>query len=161
MSKLDGKAWNLKEQEPERFQQIQNAKEEFLHLETLDKKAKQFLKIKKHKEQLEEKLSAVNLRIEGISALMLEQLEEDELSSVRLPSGVTVFKRHEVYPKVLDKAELFQWIKRTKQVSLLSVHHQTLKGLCRERLENGESLPTGVDAFIKTSLGHRTGGASE
>lgn len=126
--------------------------------------AVEFVKRKRKKERLEEKVKALNVELEACSQLLVARLEGEDIQNVALRGGVTVFLADDPYPTVEDRQQLFDYIKRTHQTQLLSVHYQTLRGLVGERLTRGEDPPPGVKVYLKTQArcrGLRNGEADE
>lgn len=117
----------------------------------LAKLAREFVVRKKKKERLEEQVTKLNVELEACSQLLVARLEGEEIQTVQLRGGVTVFLADEPYPSVKDRKAVFDWIKKTRQVELLTVHHQTLKGLVGERLAAGEGDVPGVTTYLKTT----------
>ena len=102
------------------------------------------------RKRLEALVSVLNIELEALSQLLVEALESEQQQKVELSSGALVYLQDSPYPQVTDKEALFAWIKKQKMVNLLTAHHQMLKGLCSERLINGEPPPPGVSIFLKT-----------
>lgn len=106
---------------------------------------------KQNKDEIEERLYGVNVQIEALSQLLITAMDNQSLEKVSLSSGATVYLNYAPYPSVEDREKLFAWIKKQRMVKLLTVNHQTLKGLVNELLANGKSVPPGVNVFLKTS----------
>jgi len=121
------------------------------------KLAAEFFEAKKLKKVHEKKLSDTNLKIAAIESLLLANFEDQEITSIKDEAGATIFKKSTAYPVVKDKKALFAWIKAHKAAHLIGIVHQSLKAFVNERLQDGESLPPGVEAFLKDSIGHRGG----
>jgi len=142
---------------PDYAQKIKIEQKKFKRAQGLDALATELFEAKRQKLAAEAVLAKINLKIAAVEGLLLDQMESEDIRKFELVGGGTIFKKSTAYPIVKDKSKLFQWIKKMKLVSLLSVHHQTLKAVVNERLSNGEGLPDGVEAFLKDSIGHRNG----
>lgn len=141
--------------EPEYQEKIKATQKKFSKLRGLDALSTEFFELKHQKKAAEEVLAEINLKSAAVEGLLLSQMENEDIRKFELIAGGTIFKKSTAYPIVKDKASLFAWIKLHKATHLLSVHHQSLKAVCNELLANGESLPNGVDAFLKDSVGFR------
>jgi len=119
--------------------------------------AEELVACRAEKKEEETRIAAVNLEFEALAQLVLGKLEDEDLHSINTNDGVTVYAKASVYPSVQDKALLFQWIKKTKAVHLLTVQFQSLKGLCSDLLSNGKDIPPGVKCFLKNGIGVRGG----
>lgn len=117
----------------------------------------EFFHVKKLKKNAEAHLAEINLRIAALEGLLLANFEDQEITSIKNEDGATIFKKSTAYPVIKDKKKLFAWIKANKAAHLIGVVHQSLKSFVNERLQDGQSLPPGVEAFLKDSIGHRGG----
>ena len=113
--------------------------------------ARALVRHKRAKQALERKVRARNEHLEALSQLLVDRLEGEELQRINLARGVTVYLADTPFPVVTDRRRVFAWIKQTRQVELLTVHHQTLCGLVRELLRAGKALPPGVSVYLKTA----------
>jgi hypothetical protein len=109
------------------------------------------------KDDLHEQERKLNTTLEAISQLLVDRLETDGLTSFKTEDGTTMYIKDEPYCSAQDKASLLQWVKEQGMEELLSIHYQTLSGLVKTRLENGEELPPGVAVFMKSSIQRRAG----
>ena len=143
------------EEEPEYAQKIKENQTAYKR-HTIAELATEFFEARKRKKVFEERLADSNLLIAALEGLILAALEDSDVSMIRLEgSDASIFRKSTAYPKVVDKKALFAWIKANKATHLVGVMHQSLKSFVNERLQAGESLPPGVVAFLKDSLGHR------
>jgi len=131
-------------------QKVDATRNLFSSLESTQALAKQLVKEKELKDKYEEKLKIQNLRIEALSAMLVNRFEDEAIEKVELRGGISVYLNDGIYPSVQSRDELFAWIKKTRQPELLSVHYQTLKGLCGDLLKEGKAAPPGVQIFLKT-----------
>jgi hypothetical protein len=125
--------------------------------QTLIKKSPQQLAenlkdLKNAKKEFNASLYRVNLEIEATQQLLLEWMEANGMDSIRLQSGGLFSERLEPYSSVIDKEKLKEWVKKQKMNHLLVLPWSMLNSMVKERLMNGETLPPGVEVFIKTSL---------
>lgn len=138
--------------EPESSYQskIDSTRNLFTSLDSTQALAKQLVKEKELKDKYEDKVKTQNLRIEALSAMLVSRFEDEAIEKVELRGGISVYLNDGIYPSIENKDKLFSWIKTTKQIELLSVHYQTLKGLCGDMLKEGKPAPPGVSIFLKT-----------
>lgn len=105
------------------------------------------------KEELEALLSEANLVLEAVSQCMTDQMEAEDVTSLRLANGRTVSVSLEPYAVVKDKDAVRTWVDGDPDLrKALTLPWQTLNALCKERLLAGEALPQGVEAFMKTKV---------
>jgi hypothetical protein len=104
------------------------------------------------KATIEEELSRVNLTLEALEQMIVERLQEDQQTSLKLADGASIYLTDDIRPSVKDRDGVVAWLKSTGQEALLSVNPQTLKGLVRNLLENGQDLMPGVEVFLKTGI---------
>lgn len=106
---------------------------------------------RRKKDALEDKMYDINLTIEAIGQLLVDRLDGEEQESVDLRGGLTVGLKDDIYPMVKDRQKVFQYIKKTRQLELLSVHFKTLQSLTKADIEAGRPTMPGVEVFIKTT----------
>jgi len=113
------------------------------------------------KDALEEQISAINIRLEALSQLLVEAMENQGADKIQLSTGATVYIQDTPYPQVKDREALMAWINKNKMALLLSVNYQTLKGMTNDMLVAGKKPPEGVEVFLKTQARLRNGASSE
>jgi hypothetical protein len=104
------------------------------------------------KEGLEELLSEVNLRITAHEQLMFEQYEVEGISSLKFEDGGSLGVQDEPYPQVEDRTSYRKWCIDNGYEEMMQLHPSTTSSIVKERLVNGEDVPTGVKVFIKSKL---------
>jgi hypothetical protein len=114
-------------------------------------------KRRKEKDAITEQLSEINLEIEAAQNEILAEMDRLGVESLKLASGGSLFLRYEPYSKVTGMEELKTWMKKNKMTELLTVNWQTLNAVVKERFEEGQAAPSGVEVFLKTSLSLRGG----
>jgi len=146
------------EMEPEYAAKIKEEQKQYRKIK--DEPAKlgtEFFHWKKLKKEKEATLAQINLKLAALEGLLLANFEDQEITSIKNEDGATIYKKSTAYPIVKDKKKLFAWIKAHKAAHLIGVVHQSLKAFVNERLQDGQDLPPGVEAFLKDSIGHRGG----
>jgi uncharacterized protein YaaN involved in tellurite resistance len=143
-----------------RFSQDQSWQEEIDKLKPeLTKKSntelsKHYSDLKDLKEDLEAKIKKLNTEIEACSQILVDRLDEDGIQSFKTDTG-TFFIKDEPYSTVSDKQAFFKWVKDQGLEDLFTVHYQTMSGMVKERLLNGEELPPGISVYMKSSINRR------
>ncbi len=122
---------------------------------TLNQLGAIFVELRSKKRDLEADVRYLNLRLEALSRVLLERLEDDGITSFKTPAEVTLFIRDEPYASIEDRGRLFAWIKKTRHVELLGIQWQTLNALMKEYLTDGKKIPPGVKLFLKSNISAR------
>jgi hypothetical protein len=105
------------------------------------------------KEDLENLVKARNLRIEAIQQLMNVQLEDEGVTSFKLPDGRTFFQKQDVYVSVDNKEEFYSWLEANPSFDdLWSVNYQTASSLVKSRIQDGVEVPPGIKVFVKETI---------
>jgi hypothetical protein len=105
-------------------------------------------------ERLEEKLKEAKKTRAIAESKLVDQMTTEQVQSFRT-SGMGGFRCQVcVYPNVTDREALGAWVKKRKLDWLYTtnVNGQKLKGFVKELLENGKTVPPGVDPFLKTEI---------
>lgn len=118
------------------------------------KNAKALQKLVEDKKKLEEDLSNINKKLFELHPKLTEILEEFKLEGVenlKLKGIGTIFLHTSPQPSIKDQDSLFKDLRKRKLGSIIreTVHHQTLKGLVKELLEQGKPELQGVEIFYK------------
>ncbi len=117
------------------------------------------------KDALEEQVSVQNLRLEALSQLLCESLEDQAIEKLTLSSGATGFIQDTPYPQVKDREALYTWGEKEfgKKAwrEMLTMNYNTLKAITSERLVSGKPAPAGVEVFLKTQFRLRGGNGDE
>lgn len=105
------------------------------------------------KEGIEAILSAINLRIEAVSQMMVASFEAEDITTVKNASdGFTVRVQYEPYAQVTDKAAFYEWCQKNGLGKAMTLPWQTTNAITKERLLAGEPEPAGVTAHAKTKI---------
>jgi len=124
-----------------------------------------FASNKAAKDALEKQVSEINLRLEALSQLLCDALEEQSMEKVTLSSGATGYIQDTPYPTVKDRVALYEWGEKEfgKKAwrEMLTMNYNTLKAITSERLIGGKPAPNGVEVFLKTQFRLRGGNGDE
>lgn len=114
-----------------------------------------YVAARREKAALEIDLSLLETQIAAYSYLFVQRMEEDDVTALPFTDGVSLGSSVEPYPNVKDREALYKWIKESGQEDLLTLNYQTLASITKQRLIDGESLPPGVEVFMKDKLSAR------
>jgi len=106
---------------------------------------------KYRKDELEAKVSAINLELDAYQILVY-RFENSTVQSLRLSTGELIYMKDEPYSKVVDKEANNIWIIENGMDELRSVQWGTLNSIVKQRMDNGESTPAGVEVYLKTQV---------
>lgn len=107
-----------------------------------------------HLEEIEDKRSLAQLQKEAIEQELLKAMEDEDMTSFKTTSGL-LYTQAEPYSVVKDKVAYHEWIKKRKLGKLMQVLWQTTNSMVKDMLLEGEPLPPGIEAFMKTSIRYR------
>lgn len=116
--------------------------------------ARSFDAADKEVELLEEKLKEAKKKRSMFESKLVEEMITQQVQSFRSPNFGGFRQQICVYPNVKDKEVLGAWVRKKKLTFLYTtaIHGQKLKAFVKERMENGESVPPGVEPFLKTEI---------
>lgn len=114
--------------------------------------ATQYAAIRCEKDDAEEKLKEINLRLEATSQLMSEQFEVEGVSSLKLDNGRGVSIYYEPYAYLENKDAFRQWCIDNQLIGSMSLPWQTMNAITKERLLAGDPEPPGVKVYAKTKI---------
>ena len=104
------------------------------------------------KQRLEELVKEQNLIIEAMNQELVETLEEQDYTSLRLNNGISLTIKDDVYCSVEDRTTFNNWIKETGQEVLFTVNYQTMAALSKNLLIEGKEVPPGIGVYFKQSI---------
>ena len=114
-----------------------------------------YVQVRQAIDELDAKLSVLNVQKNALTYLFTERFEEDDVTSMKFDDGVMLSEAPEPYPNVKDRATLIAWVKETGQEELLTLNFQTLASMCKQLLLDGKPIPPGVDIYMKSKLSAR------
>jgi hypothetical protein len=122
---------------------------------------KEYMRLRKAKEDLEEQISLVNLHLEAITQLLVESQDAGAEgwgqygasdTMLRLVTGDTLRVQPEPYAQVVDKDACREWAVKQGLERLLALPWTTINSHVKQRLMNGEPEPDGVKAYVRKKL---------
>lgn len=111
-----------------------------------------YVQVRKAMDELEAKLQVLEVQKAALTYLFTNRFEEDDVTSMKFASGVTLGESVEPLPNVKDRTALVNWIKSTGQEELLTINYQTLASMTKQLLLEGKPIPDGVEVFMKQKL---------
>jgi hypothetical protein len=125
-------------------ERVNKAKDEYRGDRTPSTLATKYAALRREKDELAEKESALNLQIAAVEQLMWDAFETGEVESLSLVGGGSVSVSDDVTAAVEDRAGLMAWVKKQGLESLLTLPAPTLLAMTKERVLAGDVLPDGV-----------------
>ena len=125
--------------------------------------AKKYEQLLKKKEKAAEAEKTNSADISKIEQKLFEAMVEDETQSIKLDSGLTLYRRIDEFPAVADghtKEELVNALANHEQTrDLVSANYNanSLRSRMKEIKENGEDLPEEISCLIKIHQKYRIG----
>lgn len=115
------------------------------------------VKARLEKDRLEDLVKAQNLIIEAMQQELVDLLESQDFTSLKLGNGVSISIKDDVYVTVKDKQVFHTWVRESNLEDLFSVNYQTMSSMVKNKLIDGEELPPGIDTYFKQSIMVRGG----
>lgn len=107
---------------------------------------------RQEKSRLEALEKAENLIIEAMNQMLVEQMEAQDYTNLKMGNGVSLSIKDDVYCTVKNKKEFYDWIEETGQQDLLTVNYQTMASMTKTCLVDGTPIPPGIDTYFKQSI---------
>lgn len=114
--------------------------------------AKVYSAIRRIKNQFSTWESNFNLLLEAYTALMVEQFEEEGVTSLRLSNGGLVSTHEEPYASVKDKEAFRLWCLKQGMERDMHLHPSKMQSLTREMLLEGAEEAPGITVWAKTKV---------
>lgn len=118
--------------------------------------ARTYVAARAEKAAAEAVLSEINLRIAAVESLLSPQYEAEGTSTIKLDTGESVAIQPEPYAMVADRDAFRQWCLDNGYADAMTLHHQTMNSITKERLLNGEPEPNGVKCYVRDKFVLRT-----
>lgn len=111
-----------------------------------------YAKARREKARLEALIKEQNLIIAALDQELVDMLEAQDFTQVRLNGGISLTIKDDVYCTVKDKQAFLTWIDEQGLTDLLSVNYQTMAAMVKTNLIAGEPVPPGIDTYFKQSI---------
>jgi hypothetical protein len=92
-----------------------------------------------------------------MNQVLIEYLETESFTSLKLFNGVSLAIKDDVYVSVKNKEVFYQWIEQEGLKELFTVNYQTMSGLVKNLLIDGEAPPPGIETYFKQTITVRGG----
>lgn len=99
-----------------------------------------YIKLRRRKDELEEQLSALQLRIDAAEQLIPELWEAEDIQSLKLADGASVAVQPTPYAGVEDKESFRQWCLEQGLEREMHLAWASTNALMKERLLNGDTV---------------------
>jgi len=96
--------------------------------------------------------ASAQLLVDAYERMMIEQMEAEDVASLRIASGASVSTYAEPYGKVVDKAAFRAWCVANGYEQQLQLWPSTMNAIAKERTLAGEAPPDGVEVTSKTMV---------
>lgn len=117
-----------------------------------------YFKLRREKEEVEEKVSQLNLRIETVTTLVIDGFERDGVSSIKLEDGSSLSNNPEPQAKVADEEKFWKWCHDDADLRrLMKLPWNTTNAMVKDLLLQAKELPPGVEAYFRDKLTPRFG----
>lgn len=108
--------------------------------------------LREKKAQWEEQLATVQLHLEAHHQMLIDIFDEAGLDSLKLKSGQSVRTQIEPYASVKDKVVFKEWCHTHGYSDLMTLPWQTTNSITKDRLQEGEPEPDGVEVYARTKV---------
>lgn len=124
---------------------------------TIAQLSERFAGLRMQKDEAEDALKKINEQLGICEDSLVDLMESSELTALRTEAGHHLSLRGACYPTVKDRGQFITWVEEHGYHDALTMHHSTLKSLCKELLEEAKPLPDGVEAFMKSRITFKRG----
>lgn len=100
-----------------------------------------WLDLKRTEKRLKTKLEQLSDSLVILSPLVVEDMQQEEMDSIKLTGGITIYINKETYARVTDKEHLVDVFEEQGLRDMLTVNSQTLSSFVREKLEEAKNTP--------------------
>jgi hypothetical protein len=121
--------------------------------EEVRSKMERIKELREVKANLKQELDTVNGELEELNVKVTDFFESHRIQSLKIEGLGNFYLNRALYPAIEDKEVCYNWLKKTGDYELLlSFNTNKFKAYYKERLENGQELPDGVNQFFKTDV---------
>ena len=104
------------------------------------------------KDKLTNELSDLNIEIAACEQEWVKIMLERGSESMKLNNGVSGSIKDDLYFSEENRGAFYDWIRKTNQGALFTVHHGTYNAMCKQLASNGQPIPPGIKMFTKQSI---------
>lgn len=120
--------------------------------------ADEFVELQGYKDEHEEAISQLNVKLEAVAQVLHDQLEAQDLSQAMTSHGQKLGIKTDIYPSITDPEAFERHLRDNPDLQYLKkVHPASLGAFVRDLLERGKDgeLPPGISIFFKSTVGVR------
>jgi predicted nuclease with TOPRIM domain len=116
--------------------------------------AKQLKTMEAKKDKIETQLSDLNKEIDDFNTQFVELMEKEGVQKFTVDNVGTCYIQADIYPKVTDVEQLHADLRDNGAGAMIkeTVNYQSLKAYIKERLEQTNIMPKGVEVFPKAKV---------
>lgn len=115
--------------------------------------AEQWRYLKKEKQDLEDEIAKLNIRLEARTQYMIDWLENNGMDKFTMSGGGTFYIKDEPTCSVKDRVAFRKWVDEQGLSEMLTMNYNTMNGMVKKRLIAGQPMPDGVEAFMLRKMG--------
>lgn len=109
--------------------------------------------LRDQKSNLKMELKGIDEELLDHNAKVVDFFEANKLQSMKMTGVGNFFLNRELYPRIEDKEIVMDWLKKQGDLDLIMTFNTNkFKAYYKERIENKDSLPDGVEQYIKTDI---------
>lgn len=132
---------------------VEAEKSKFVHLKgDAPKLASFYVDWKRKKDEHDDAEKVINLKIAALESLLCETFETQGLEKIVLEDGASVAIFPEPTAKIEDMEVFNNWCRENGYEKLMRLLPQTVNGIVKERLLEGQDEPPGVKAFMRDKV---------
>jgi len=121
---------------------------------SFEKRLERFGKLRREKDTLEEKLKKINEDLESLNEALVLEFESRNLQNIMIKGLGKFVLYSSAYPQMKNPELCHKWLRDKGFGDMIKevVHPQTLGAFVRDRLEENQPLPEGVEVFMKSRI---------
>ena len=119
--------------------------------QSLRKLAENMKELKELKAESEAKVKEINKRISFVEHQLLDIMEESDMKQAKFDDLGTFYITESLYTKVEEEPQAFAFLKARgfSDAFKTTIHHQTLRSIAKDMLDEGITIPGVNYAFVK------------
>lgn len=118
-------------------------------------KVEEYKKLRNTIDGIKEELKTLNAEKDNLEEKIIDEMEMEDLSSIRMSDGSQVIRSVKFYPSMQDRDAVFAWFKKEGLWDdMATINTRTFQAFVKERVEAGEPEPDGthIEYINKLSL---------
>lgn len=111
--------------------------------------AKMYVAAREEYAQVDKLLKAIGVKLEATEQLLVQTMEAEDVSSLKLDTGRSISTWIEPYPQVTDQEAFRQWCVENGLERSLRLWPATTTSLVKQRLMDGKPEPPGITIYSR------------